>query len=65
MPARLFASGWTQRIEVDVYGASVWFERDEEGSWRALVSAEDLRTHKNLDKALLEAVASAIQEILR
>lgn len=64
-PAALESFGWTHRIIADVYGTRVSYERDEEGQWRALVSAEDLEANKHIDVALLEAIAHAIEDVLR
>ena len=65
LPSQLVSFGWTHRINVEVYGIPVSYERDEEGQWRALVSAEDLAANKNIDVGLLEAIAHAIEEVLR
>ena len=64
-PAQLVSFGWTRRIQVDVYGTTVFFERDEEGEWRALISAEDLEANKKADAELVKAIASCIENILK
>lgn len=64
-PAQLVSFGWTHRIQVDVYGTSVYFERDEEREWRALISTENLEADKNIEVDLLKAMAAAIEEVLR
>lgn len=63
-PAQLVSLGWTHRILVDVYGTAVYFERDEEREWRALISTEKLETNKNIDVELLKAMAAAIEDVL-
>ena len=39
-PASLQQTGYTHRFEVDVYGTPVYFEPDEERSYRAIVDPE-------------------------
>jgi hypothetical protein len=41
-PAQLVSFGWTHRMQVDVYGTTIFFERDEEREWRALLEPEEL-----------------------
>jgi hypothetical protein len=65
LPARLESFGWTHRIVVDVYGSAVSYERDEEGQWRALASAEESEANKNVNVELLEAIAVAIEKVLK
>ena len=36
LPARILTLGWVKRVEVESGEGLVHFERDEEGSWRAL-----------------------------
>ena len=62
-PARLLQLGYTHKFEVDVYGNAVLFEPDEEGSYRAVVDVEN--TTKDFDAGLLQAVAEAIENVLR
>lgn len=64
-PVQLVSFGWTHRIEVDVYDTMVYFERDEEGEWRALLPAEDIEANKTLDLELVKAIAGAIENILK
>ena len=59
LPAQLVSFGWTHRIQVDVYGTTVYFERDEAGEWRALLAAEDLGLNKSIDLELVKAIAAA------
>ena len=64
-PAQLVSFGWTHRIEVAMDGTRVCFERDEEGEWRALLSAEDLKCNKTIDVELVKAIATTIENILK
>jgi hypothetical protein len=64
-PASLVSFGWTHRIEVDVYGTKVSFERDDNHEWRALVAPEDWEGHPHVDVHLLKAIGESIEEILK
>jgi hypothetical protein len=64
-PASLVSFGWTHRIEVDVSGTKVSYERDENREWRALISPEELEGHRNVDVQLLIAIGESIEEILK
>lgn len=61
-PARLLMMGYTYKIEVDVKGVKVLFEPDEERNFRA-VAEESQR--QNVDVALLQAIAIALQQALQ
>lgn len=62
-PAQLLHSGYTHRFRVNVYGHEVFFEPDEEGSYRALADESGLT--KRLTLELLQAIADAINTVLR
>ena len=62
-PAQLIQLGYTHKFEVLVEDIAVYFERDEEGNYRALVDPETLPQH--LEPALLQAISEAIKTILR
>ena len=64
-PAQLILSGYTHKIQVDVYGEEVLFEPDEERNYRALVDTITLEKGKKLDIELLKAIASAIEAIVK
>ena len=40
LPAKLIKFGYSYRIEVDIRGWKVFFERDEEMNWRALLNTD-------------------------
>jgi len=63
LPARLEQLGYTHRFVVDVQGTEVFFEPDEERNYRAVMNEEHLNREIKAD--LLQAVASAIEEVLR
>ena len=60
--ARLQVLGFTHRFLVDVEGTEVFFERDEEGSYRAIIPPET--KGKIPETGLLQAIAGAIEKIL-
>lgn len=59
--ATLQVRGYTQRFVVLVEEVTVYFERDEEGSFRAILGEQ---TGKQIDKELLESIAHAIEAVL-
>ena len=63
LPAQLAHSGYSHAFKVELNGQEVLFEPDEEGSYRALVKPEELNESLKVD--LLEAVAAAIEKVLR
>ena len=65
LPAQLHQYGYTYKIEVDVNGISVFFERDEEGNWRAIVDPSEFEKNKSFSIELLQAIACSIEEVLK
>jgi hypothetical protein len=63
-PAQLVLFGWTHRIQVTIANTIIFFEKDEEGQWRALVEPETLQHNKAIDIELLGAMAYSIDAIL-
>ncbi len=62
--AQLFTTTYQYKIEVIINEVPFHFERDDEGSFRAIaVKPNDISIHKT-DPALLQAVADTLQEIL-
>ena len=55
--------GYVHVFHVNVEGATVMYERDEEGSFRALIPEGE--KGKVPDKELLRAIGEAIEEILK
>lgn len=64
-PARLLQLGYTHKFGVEVHGQEVFFEPDEEGGYRALVDPSQLEGSHKIDVALLQAIAGAIEDILK
>lgn len=60
-PARLIRFGYTYRIEVDVDGTIVSFERDEERNWRALINPET--DNPKIEPGLLNAIVQTLDSI--
>jgi len=60
-PARLIPFGYTYKIEVDINGTIVSFERDEEKNWRAIIDMANIDAKINAD--LLNAIAVAIENL--
>jgi hypothetical protein len=61
--ASLVRRGYTYGLHVNVRETIVVFERDEEGSWRALMPAEE--KGKVPETELLQALVDAIEEIVK
>ena len=59
-PAKLIAYGFTYKIEVDVFGKPISFERDEEQNFRAVISTADLQETGMIDKDLLASIAEQL-----
>ena len=63
LPAQLVQQGYMHKFEVLVQGTAIYFEPDEEGNYRALVDPESIDKTINLE--LLQAIAAAIEKVLR
>jgi hypothetical protein len=61
-PARLEVFGYSHRFRVVVEGTEVLFEKDEEGSYRAVIPPET--QGKIPETGLLQSIAQAIIVIL-
>ncbi|MBN9295830.1 MAG: hypothetical protein J0I41_02415 [Filimonas sp.] len=61
-PMRLgqFAHGYKLYITVD--DTEVTVERDDQGDWRALISPEQLHTHK-IEPGLISAIMESVQAV--
>ncbi|TSJ40963.1 hypothetical protein FO440_14605 [Mucilaginibacter corticis] len=55
-PVKMYAFGYTYRIEVLVEGTTIIFDPDEEGQFRAIGD-------KAVDIALLKAIAAALEQL--
>ncbi|RYD93352.1 MAG: hypothetical protein EOP54_19340 [Sphingobacteriales bacterium] len=63
LPLKMYAYGYTFRIEVLIGEESVIFEPDEEGSYRALSVNVQFEKGKLLDLSLLKAVVTALEKL--
>lgn len=61
-PAEVIRYGYVHRIKINVEEQIVYLEKDEEGSYRAIVDAANT---KELDKELIHAIVSSVEEILK
>ncbi|WP_132055655.1 hypothetical protein [Pseudocnuella soli] len=65
VPVKLLPQGFSYKIEATVNGTVVWFEPDEERNFRAVLPPEGDTTAHPPDAALLQAIATALEEALR
>ncbi len=65
VPVKLLPQGYTYKIEALVNGMVVWFEPDEERNFRAVLPPEGDGNASPPDGALLQAIATALQEALQ
>ena len=63
IPARIQLLGYIYRIETLVNGIPVFFERDEERQWRALVEP-GINYPKDPDTELLQAIITEIDNAI-
>ena len=61
LPARLIQFGYTYKIEVDINGTIVSFERDEEKNWRVLIDPTKIDSKINAE--LLNAILISIENL--
>ena len=64
-PAKLLHLGYIYKFLVDVSGIEVFFEKDEEGNFRASVDPSKVIEGVKIDVGLLEAIAISLEEILK
>jgi hypothetical protein len=60
--AQLLQLGY--KIQVDMEGATILFEPDEESSYRAVVGKEQVQKNKAISIELLQSVAQHLQTLL-
>jgi len=61
-PARLIRYGYSYRIEVEVDGVVVSYEKDEERNWRALAENSDFGKN-TVSPELLQAIAHSMDKV--
>ncbi|SEI37529.1 hypothetical protein SAMN04487995_0144 [Dyadobacter koreensis] len=62
-PGQLIISGYVHKIELDINGAKVLFEPDEERKYRALLSMQDL-TDNQIEMGLIKAIVLRLDSLL-
>jgi len=63
--AELIHYGYSYKIEVDVFGKIISFERDEEQRFRAVIAYDELQQRNTVDKALLQAIAGQLVQLFK
>lgn len=56
-PAEYISTGYSYKINVDVFGQGISFEPDEERNFRALISYDAIHEADGIDKTLVEQLA--------
>jgi hypothetical protein len=64
-PVRLLQYGYTFKLELEIEGTKLFFERDEESNWRAILSYEDVQANKKLNMELLQAIGEAMEALTK
>jgi len=65
-PARLLLQGYTYKICVIVDDMEVYFEPDEEGSFRVVkMPGQDDKKLENMDKGLLQGLSERIEKVVK
>ena len=64
-PAELIPYGYSHKIEVDVFGKIISFERDEEQNFRAVINYDDLSNADSVNKALLGAITEQLVALFK
>jgi hypothetical protein len=63
LPVKIYSYGYIHRVEVVIGGTVVIFEPDEEGSYRALVTHEQMENNKIISAGLLMIIAEALEKL--
>ncbi len=62
---RLLMQGYTFKISFTIDDTEVWFERDEEGSFRVItMPGQDEKKLEKIDKHLLQSLIEKLEEVL-
>ncbi|MCW3105667.1 MAG: hypothetical protein JWQ09_173 [Segetibacter sp.] len=62
--SQLLVTGYTHKIQVDVFGTPVMFEPDEERNYRAYIDPL-IESANKMDIALLKVIAEVIEGIVK
>ena len=60
----LIVTGYTYKFRILINDTEVFFERDDEGNFRALAPNADAKQLHSLDAELMHAIAHQLEEIL-
>ena len=63
--SQLIQLGYMHKFRVDVYGQYVYFEPDEERSYRAVLDEADIQMNKTPDINLLRSIGEAILAVIQ
>jgi hypothetical protein len=63
--SQLIQQGYLHKFRIDVHGQVIYFEPDEERSYRAVLNEADVQIHKTLEIDLLKSIAEAIIAVTR
>ncbi len=61
--ARLLKYGYSYKIEVEVNGTPVRFDRDEERNWRAIIEPDAMDKKSVPEAGLLAAIAEVLEDV--
>lgn len=62
--ASLITYGYSYKIQVEIDAQKIFFEPDEEKSFRAIVDYESRTQTRDIDPLLLKAIAESLQRLL-
>jgi len=62
---KLVVMGYVYKFQVEVDGQQFFFEKDDNGEYRAIAALSDDRDVKTPDTGLLKAIAAAIESTLK
>ena len=60
----LLVTGYTYKFRILINDTEVFFERDDEGNFRALAPNAEAKQLQSLDAGLMQAIAHQLEEIL-
>ena len=64
-PATFIPFGYSYKFEVDVNGIAVFFEPDEERSFRAIVDPSTENVHDKINVELIKLIADTLEDLFK
>ena len=64
-PATFIPFGYSYKFEVDVNGITVFFEPDEERSFRAIVDPSMENAHHKMNVELIQLIAETLEDLFK